>query len=251
LEASASKLELEDKTHKKRNLGNDAEFLYIEEVVQMLISTQRTLALRCPLCGKMEFDPISWFDFSGKDSVQIKCKCGFNKLIINSKNNYRDFYFQIPCLICDEVHIIKFSKTELWGKINLVLRCTTNGQELGYIGSKTAIEKLINQKRDDLDSVINNLGFDDYFTNPQVMYEILNHLHQLADSNQLFCHCGNNQIDIEVFPEKLELHCSFCQSLHIIYAETIEDLRIVKEASKIALTEKGFSSFDSSKVHPV
>lgn len=217
----------------------------------MLISTQRTIALRCPLCGRLEFNPISWFDFSGKDPVRIQCKCGFNKLIISSRNNYHDYYFQVPCLICDEVHIIRFSKAELWGKISLVLRCATNGQELGYIGTETAIEKLITQKRDDLDSVINNLGFDDYFTNPQVMYEILNHLHQLADSNQLFCLCGNNQIDIEVFPEKLELHCSFCQSLHIIYAETIEDLQIVKGTKEIALTEKGFSSFDSSKVHPI
>ena len=111
----------------------------------MLISTQRTLALRCPLCGRLEFNPISWFDFSGKDPVRIQCKCGFNKLMINPKNNYHDFYFQVPCLICDEVHIIKFSKAELWGKINLVLRCTTNGQELGYIGTEAAIEKLINQ----------------------------------------------------------------------------------------------------------
>lgn len=217
----------------------------------MLITTQRTLALRCPLCGRLEFDTISWFDFSGGDPVRIKCKCGFNKLTINPKNDFRDFYFQIPCLICDDVHIIRFSKAELWGKISLVLRCTTNGQELGYIGTEAAIDKLINQKRDDLESVVNNLGFDDYFTNPQVMYEILNHLHQIADANRLYCLCGNNQIEIEVFPEKLELHCPFCHSLHIIYAETLEDLRIVKEAEEIALTEKGFSSFDSSKVHPV
>lgn len=217
----------------------------------MLISTQRILALRCPLCGRLEFNPISWFDFSGKDPVRIKCKCGFNKVVINSKNNYRDYYFQLPCLICDEVHIIKFSKNELWGNINLVLRCVANGQELGYVGAEAAIDKLFSQKRDDMESVINNLGFDDYFTNPQVMYEILNHLHQLAELNQLFCHCGNNQIEIDVFPEKLELHCAFCHSLHIIYAETVEDLQLVKKANEIALTEKGFSSFDSSKVHPI
>jgi hypothetical protein len=218
--------------------------------VSMIISTQRTLALRCPLCGRLEFHKISLFDFSGHVPVRIKCKCGFNKSIIYTKNG-KEYFLQLPCLICEEVHIIRFSRQELWEKSALLLRCTETGQELGYLGTQASIEKIVKQKRDDIDSIFNNLGFDDYFTNPQVMLEILNHLHHIAEDNNLFCMCGNNQIEIDVFPEKLELRCPFCQSLHIIYAETIEDLKIVKQAAQIALTEKGFSSFDSSKVHPV
>lgn len=215
----------------------------------MLISTQRCLALRCPLCGRLEFHRISLFDFAGHSPVRVKCKCGFNKLSINTRN-FKEFFLQMPCLICEEVHITKFTRQELLEKATSVLRCTETGQELGYVGTESSLEKIIQQKQNDIGSIVNNFGFDDYFTNPQVMFEVLNHLHQIAEQNNLFCRCGNNQIEIDVFPEKLELHCPYCQSLHIIYAETIEDLRIVKEARSIALTEKGFTSFDASKVHP-
>ncbi|HBE77447.1 MAG TPA: hypothetical protein DDW65_06635 [Firmicutes bacterium] len=215
----------------------------------MIVSTQRSLALRCPLCGRLEHHSISFFDFSGNVPVKVTCKCGFNKLIINTKN-YKEFYLQMSCLICEDVHILKFTRAELWEKSLAVLRCTETGQELGYIGDETVLMKIIKQKQNDIESIMNNLGFDDYFTNPPIMFEVLKHLHQIAELNQMFCLCGNSQIEIDVYPEKLELHCPICQSLHIIYAETIEDLQIVKQVNSIALTEKGFTSFDASKVHP-
>jgi hypothetical protein len=215
----------------------------------MLVSTQRKIALRCPLCGRLDLHQFSLFDFSGHAPVRVSCKCGFQKLIINTKD-YQEFYLQLPCLICEEVHILIFKRHELLEQQLLVLRCTETGQDLGYIGVEASIDRIIRQKQDDIGSIINNLGFEDYFTNPQVMFEILNQLHQIADENNLFCSCGNNQIEIDVFPEKLELRCPYCQSIHVIYAETIEDLYMVKKVKLIVMTEKGFTSFDSSKVHP-
>lgn len=215
----------------------------------MIIATQKKLALRCPLCGKLEISSLSLFDFSGHSPLRVTCNCGFNKLTVSTKN-FKEFYLQIPCLICDEVHLLKFNRHDLWEKPLTVLRCVDTGQELGYIGSDTALEKVLSRKQHDLESIINNFGFDDYFSNPSVMFEVLNHLHKIAEDDKLFCLCGNNQIEIDVFPEKLELHCPMCQSLHIVYAETLEDLRVVKQANMIAMIEKGFTSFDSSKVHP-
>lgn len=215
----------------------------------MLVYTQRSLALRCPLCGRLEFHQLSLFNFSGGSIVKITCKCGFNKLTLSTKN-YKEFLLQISCLLCDDLHLLKFSYRELWEKPLVILRCSDTGQELGYLGNQDALEKVILRKQNDVDSIINNFGFDDYFTNPQVMFEVLNHLHQIAEDDHLYCMCGNNNIEIDVFPEKLELRCPVCQSLHIIYAETVDDLRVVKQARIIAMTEKGFTSFDSSKIHP-
>lgn len=213
----------------------------------MVIETRRTIALRCPLCGTLELNRISLFEFSGHSIVRIMCQCGYNKLTVSTKS-YQEFYFQIPCLICEETHIIKLTRNDLWCKPLSLLRCTETGQELGYIGTEKALDKIINKKKDDINSIINNFGFDDYFSNPQVMLEVLKHLHQITEDNKLFCLCGNDHIEIEVFPEKLELHCPVCQSLHIIYAETIEDLKVVRQANLIAMIEKGFTSFDSSKM---
>ena len=46
---------MEDLNKKSAEAGIDGE-LQIDEAVHMLISTQRTLALRCPLCGRLEFN---------------------------------------------------------------------------------------------------------------------------------------------------------------------------------------------------
>ncbi|MCL6590875.1 MAG: hypothetical protein K6U80_13105 [Firmicutes bacterium] len=220
----------------------------------MLVSTQRQIILRCPLCGKLEFHQISLFDFSkherGREiTYPVNCICGFNKLIITTKN-YREFTLQINCLICEQIHILKFKRAEIWDVKSLVLTCPEIGQDLGYIGTETVLDQIVKRQQDNPGSIINNFGFEDYFTNPEVMIEVLKHLHQIAAQNKLVCSCGNNQIEIDVFPEKLELRCPFCQSIHIIYAETMEDLCIVKKTKIIIMTEKGFTSFDSSKIHP-
>jgi thiol-disulfide isomerase/thioredoxin len=215
----------------------------------LLVTTQRSLALRCPLCGRLEFNQLSLFDFSGRSQVRINCECGFKKMVLSTKN-FKDYFLQVPCLICDQIHLLKFTHHELWEKPVVILRCAETAQELGYMGEAESLEKLVRRKQNDVESIVNNYGFDDYFTNPQVMFEVLNHLHQIAEEEHLFCMCGNNNIEIDVFPEKLELQCPHCQSIHIIYAETMEDLKIVKQVKVIAMTEKGFTSFDSSKVHP-
>lgn len=216
----------------------------------MLVSTQRSLAMRCPLCGRLEINQISLFDFAGRTQLHLSCSCGFERITFNIKKG-KAYSLQLPCLICEEVHLIRLSREEMWQQPLIVLSCNTTGQELGYLGTDDAIRQLVKKKHDDLESIINDLGFDDYFTNPQVMFETLSHLHQIAEASKLYCACGNPQIDVEVFPEKLELHCPLCQSLHIIYAENIEDLRMIKQTDLIAMTEKGFTSFNSSKLYPI
>ncbi len=215
----------------------------------MIVSTLRSLALRCPLCGKLELHQISLFELTGYSPVKVNCRCGFTKALVLTKN-YKKISIQIPCLLCEEQHLFKYTCRDFVEKPILILRCIETGQELGYVGTDETINRLMKQKQNDLESIFNNFGFDDYFTNPQVMMEVLNHMHQVADESNLFCSCGNSQIDMDVFPEKLELHCPVCRSLHVIYAETYEDLRVVKQARIITLTEKGFTSLDSSKTNP-
>jgi hypothetical protein len=215
----------------------------------LLVTTQRSFALRCPLCGRLEFQQLSLFAFTGSSSVNLNCQCGFAKLTLTTKN-YKEFLLYIPCMFCNATHMLKYSFHELWETPVRMIRCPETGQELGYMGEHEALGRVIRRKQNDVDSIINDFGFDDYFTNPPVMFEILNHLHQIAAADRLFCACGNNNIEIDVFPEKLELKCPKCQSLHIIYAETLEDLWVVKKVQTIVMTEKGFTSFESDKVHP-
>lgn len=216
----------------------------------MLIETERSLMIRCPICGKLELNQISLFQFSGDGSFQVSCQCGFN-LLTAYTDNYRDFHFQIPCQSCEEVHHLSLSRQQLWKHSFTVLRCYNTGKELGYLGTFDGFNNNLGSLQEELLSFNQDDDFDDYFSNMPVMFEVLKHLNHLVEEDKLFCRCGNKQIDLKIFPEKLELHCPVCHSLHLIYAETKDDLRLVQKADVIAMVEKGFTSFDAGNVQPI
>lgn len=214
----------------------------------MLISTQRSLMARCPLCGRLGFHPFSLFHLNEQEPLRISCGCGFEKLVIQAKG--REVLLELPCLLCEELHSYKFTKRQMGESSLLGLKCTETGQELGFLGTPVAIDRLVRSRYNDLESIINNNGFEEYFTNPQVMLGVLHHLQMIARDDALYCHCGNHQIAVNIFPEKLELQCPDCQSLHIIYAETPEDLQTLEEVRIIAMTERGFTSCNTGKANP-
>ncbi|HBI26578.1 MAG TPA: hypothetical protein DDY25_02455, partial [Peptococcaceae bacterium] len=80
-----------------------------------------------------------------------------------------------------------------------------------------------------------DLGFSDYFENPEAMYEILDDLHKLAAEAKLSCQCGNVDIEVEVFADHVELRCSNCDAVGIIGAESEEDRKAMKNTWEITL----------------
>jgi hypothetical protein len=89
------------------------------------------------------------------------------------------------------------------------------------------------------------LGYTDYFDNPDIMYEILDRLYEIAENGDLKCNCGNNDIAIEIFPDYLELRCEHCRSFAVLMASTKEDLDLVNNIDQIHLTR--FPSNDLRK----
>jgi hypothetical protein len=214
----------------------------------LLITTQRSLMARCPLCGRLGFHPLSLFHLNETEPLRISCGCGFEKLVIQTKG--REITLQAPCLLCEELHSYKYNKRQMGETALLGLKCTETGQELGFFGTISAIDRLVRSRYNDLESIINNNGFEEYFSNPPVMLGVLHHLQAVAKEEFLYCHCGNHQIAVNIFPEKLELQCPDCQSLYIIYAETREDLQAMQEVQTIAMAEKGFTSCNTGKANP-
>jgi phage FluMu protein Com len=213
----------------------------------MLISTQRQIALRCPVCGQLEIHPLSLFNFSGSSNVVFHCSCGFVKLTMATRD-HKTYSLQFTCMICDEIHILSIRHAQIWQSRLTPIACPASGQELGYIGDEEQLQALMLESSRNMESVLNDVGFDDFFTNPTIMVQVLSHLHQVAEEGHLYCQCGNKEIQVDVFPEKLELRCPRCNSLSIIYAENQEDLELVKNVRVIAMTEKGFTSFNAHKI---
>ena len=213
----------------------------------LLLSTGRMLAFRCPLCGRFSSHALSLFSFMRGRPLRINCGCGFNKMTISSAA-HKNYLVRIACLACAGTHHIRLSRKEFWSEEIHRFRCAEIGVEIGYLGPEQAVRKVVEDDRDGLESIANDLGFDDFFNHPEVMLEVLGHLHFLAENENLSCQCGNRQIEVNVFPDKLELRCVSCESLLIVYAETKEDLAVVRRTPRIVMSKRGFASIDASKL---
>lgn len=211
----------------------------------MLITSERTAALRCPLCGRLNVRSFTVFDFGREHSLNLKCDCGFVFMIISTAD-FGDYLLQLPCLICENTHYSRIKHHELWETPVYKLVCPENKTVMGYIGNEKEIMTVVTEGANDPESIINDEGFSDYFKSPEIMYQIMEKLHAIASRGDLYCSCGHTDINVEVYPDRLELHCAGCRSLTIVYAENAEDLQAVVDAKVIELTEKGFTSIDSS-----
>lgn len=210
----------------------------------MLLNTGTTLAMRCSSCGKLDFHHLSAFSLSGGKAAKISCSCGATKLILGTKK-FKQYWLQIPCILCETNHLVYYTHKKLWSDEVSYLYCSDTNVELGFLGPEEKVKIIAESYESNLESLIDELGYDDYFHNPEIMFEVLNNLHDIAEAGYLYCQCGNYQIEVDIFPDRIELNCRDCDSISIIYAETEEDLQIIKEVEKIELAENGFKCLDS------
>ncbi|MGE5598591.1 MAG: hypothetical protein ACM3XS_04365 [Bacteroidota bacterium] len=213
----------------------------------MLLSTGRLIALRCPLCGKFATHALSLFSFVRNRSLRVVCGCGFNILTISSAA-HKNYLMQVSCLACAGTHHLRLDRREFWGDKVCRLGCPEIGVDIAFLGPEQAVHQIIEEGRHRLDSIANDLGFDDFFNHPDIMLGVLSHLHFLAENANLECQCGNRQMVVDVFPDKLELRCEVCRSLLIVYAETPDDLAAVRTMPRIIMTKHGFASIDACRM---
>ena len=212
----------------------------------MLIATDRVLAMRCPVCGKLEYHNLSRFWFSDYEAVQVICSCGVVKLIVEPKRNSKFWNISVSCVVCEDMHLHKITGKSLWqGDKVIYLFCHDTELELGYWGTMLGVRGAVSEKDDEIAILLSEITKDDYFINSEVMYEVINCLHDIADSGFLYCQCGNDDIELDIFPERLELHCKGCNSINIIYAENDDDLKFIRQIEKIELPRNGFKFLDS------
>lgn len=211
----------------------------------MLVSTDTMLAMCCPECGKLEYKVLSRFQVSESKTLHVNCSCGAEKLIISTKN-YKDYWLQVPCVVCETKHLQRISGKQLWSRREVYyLLCQETGLELGYLGPEEKVKELSHSYEEDLQFLASDFGEDDYFHNSEIMYEVLNRLHDIAERDALYCQCGNREVEVDIFPDRLELHCKECGSINIVYAENDDDLKVIEMVDSIELTRNGFEYLDS------
>lgn len=209
----------------------------------MIVPTDTVIMLRCPDCGRLELFHLSRFGVSKRKPGRVICSCGVEKARVTTRD-YAAYTLEVNCTVCDLQHTYQLSGKRLWSQEVTPLLCLETGLELGSIGPRDKVRAAIPSYQEELEELIEELGGPGYFINPDVMYEVLNYVQEMADEGGVFCPCGKNKIELEVLPDRLELRCKHCERLKVIYAETEEDYLRLQELPAIELSRRGFSNLD-------
>lgn len=213
----------------------------------MIIQATTALALRCPECGKIKYYTLSFFSFAGRNrTVRFSCDCGTPLLSVATRDR-KVFYFQLDCLMCETKHLYQYFFREIWSPDVICLFCEETGIEVGFIGPRQQVKKYMAKQEKSLREMAEDLGFSDYFSNPEVMYETLDCLHKMASEGRLSCQCGSLEIEVEIFDDRVELRCSDCGAIGVIGAETKEDRKAISNTWEISLKPGVLQRFGHEK----
>ncbi len=201
----------------------------------MLVNTVSTLALYCSRCGKVEMHDLSRFSLKSSVGRELTCGCG-QRLATVSGVGHDQYFLDIPCVVCETSHIVCVDVKDFWqGRVNKIY-CAAANLELGFSGSRKAIEQAIADQQREFDSMVRDMANEDYVDNSQVMFEVLNKVHDIAERGGVFCRCGGSIIEADVQPDAIELVCVHCNGRRLIAAKTEEDLLAVKDLATIELS---------------
>jgi hypothetical protein len=77
---------------------------------------------------------------------------------------------------------------------------------LCFIGADEEVRKRIDSLEKKFDELIDLFGYDKYFLNTQVMLDALNKIHDIAESGNLYCECGSNEVELLLYEDKINLN---------------------------------------------
>ncbi len=205
----------------------------------MLVSTTTATALRCPECGKIEYNGISIFQFSGYASVVLICGCGTTLATLFS-SNYRKFVLEIYCGMCTGSHKYFFAGKEIWSQgAAEILYCEDTGLESGFIGSREEVNKAIKQ----LEYSAARLDFglnEECLNDPDLTNQLLDSLFEKLDAGKLSCKCSSNtKLQVETLQDYVEINCQHCKSYTQVAIGSEEYLMILEQNNELQLTPKG------------
>ncbi|TWH46941.1 hypothetical protein [Sporomusa sp. KB1] len=186
----------------------------------MVISAVSTLALYCPRCGKIELHNVSRFAINNA-AYQLVCSCGQVQGAISSAGR-RQYLLDIPCVVCETNHLI-FLDSNLFRQPKVSkIYCDQANLELGFIGKTEAITATIAKHKQEVASLASEMAGQadgSGIENSQILLEILNKIHDIAEQGGVYCSCGNTDVDVDVLVDAVELSCPQCEGRLLISAK--------------------------------
>lgn len=200
----------------------------------MVICTAITLALYCSRCGKIQAHDISRFQLHSSKRRELSCSCGQKQAMI-SDACHQQFLLDIFCDLCGRNHVLciqsrHFGDTEL-----RKLYCAQNNLELGLIGNRRCIEETIENHKHAVVNSVPEQSSDEIVENPQIMLDVLNRVHDIAEKGGVTCRCGSPAIQADIMPHSIELYCLTCGAYQLIPAQGETDLAFMESVERIEL----------------
>ena len=208
----------------------------------MLVDGCKTFIVRCRFCGRlMEYD-FNIFELMSNNKIQYKCTCGETNILIN-RNDNKEIDIEIGCFNCGDRHHYNLGLLDML-KDNNMLYCFY-GPKLCFLGNKRNGNKLLLEKQVRLGENNRGIQGEDYFNNFKVLISAMDKLYTLNKEDKIDCDCGNPKINLELFPDRIELKCYNCHSVKLIFTETKEDLSVLLKKDRITLRAYNISCIDS------
>ncbi|NLY42651.1 MAG: hypothetical protein GX066_01495 [Clostridiaceae bacterium] len=190
----------------------------------MVVRCLNTIAYKCPVCGSVEFNDISVFDFFNGKEYAIKCSCGRSAVKIITKVN-KKCHIIVPCIACGCNHTYVLDLKVLLAKGILVFECANTNMELLFIGKDEEVRQSVDRYEMKMEKILSDIGYEDSFANSAVMLRTIDIIHDIAEKGDLLCQCGSRDIDLQILYDKVQLSCNKCFAYEFINACTNQDLK--------------------------
>lgn len=198
----------------------------------MVIRAVTVLALHCARCGKIHFHEMSRFKLAQQTGRELICACGALQGTLVSSGP-RQCLISIPCVVCQKEHLVCLDGRQMWRSGTEKLYCKESNVELGFIGERETIAAMVADYKREFEQMVSD--YDDYVENPEVMYEVLNYIHDIAEKGHILCDCGGSAIGAELLPDCIQLYCEKCGGQVVVPASTERDLAYVRSLEHIDL----------------
>ena len=181
----------------------------------MIVKYERTTAYICPFCSNLTKKKISAFDFSGRDHKPLLCStlgCREECAKISFKN--AKYNINVECPICGDAHEFSVPAVKFWNKKLLTYKCPVSGIDIIFFGEEDAVEKTVTERSIEYADII-----PDYYDNSaesEMLYEILDCVHELQNRHRVSCVCGSESVSIQLINNSLVLVCDKCGRLRVI-----------------------------------
>lgn len=183
------------------------------------------------------------YHFSIKRTVlELKCSCGHVQAGL-VRTSAGQFILSIPCVVCQSTHSVFFSSRKLLHTQVDKVYCNKDNFELGYFGSRAAVEKTLADQKQECVSLIRETDKDESdepIERQHIVLGILNKIHDIAEQGGVYCRCGSDAVEADLLPDCIMLECMHCGAYYTIAAQTEHDLQCAQSMNSIELAPQHY-----------